>query len=275
VADLTGLSLNAISSDGDNFYGNYDQVNRFGVIPWQAYSVVHLEFSPLDNLARYGWDKYIGSGGKSAEGLGWPLHAIGDACEPHHVIASSSWGHKPYENAVEDFFDDFFPTVDADRIAKENRILTASYQWWLQLQTDPDVGRFIEALAQATVTKAMVDGEWAYQDQYSLLWMQGLGILAEVGYRGQPNESRMIDLVEMSSAATVAFLTFAGQQAHDAGMGNKQCASGTEFKINQGCIAALPPSMCALGTTACVTPNDCPNSVDYTCTNHCCLVVLE
>ena len=74
-ADLTGLSLKAGASDGDDFYGEYDKISR-GDPAWQAYSVGHLEFSPVDNLAQFGWDKRYVAGGKiSAAGLAWPLHA--------------------------------------------------------------------------------------------------------------------------------------------------------------------------------------------------------
>ena len=71
-ADSTGLSLKAGASDGDDFYGEYDKDR--GDPAWQAYSVGHLEFSPVDNLAQFGWDKRYVAGGKiSAAGLAWLL----------------------------------------------------------------------------------------------------------------------------------------------------------------------------------------------------------
>jgi hypothetical protein len=69
----------------------------------------HVEFEPLDNLARFGWQSFLtalptgggssGSqgGGAGANGLGWVLHAIGDAMCPQHTIGSLGWGHALWE----------------------------------------------------------------------------------------------------------------------------------------------------------------------------------
>lgn len=109
MADMTGLSLDAYASDGDDIYGDLDDTNRLGPGPWQSESIGHIEFSPLDNLALYGWNKYVGDGATSAEGLSWPLHALGDATEPHHIVASTGLGHRPYEDAVSKVLDTFIP----------------------------------------------------------------------------------------------------------------------------------------------------------------------
>src|SRR6185503_4466856 len=86
-AQVAGISLNALSSDGDNRYGQYDEVGR--LFPeWQAHTVGMLEFSPLHNLARYGWEKFTSGGGSDSSALAWPLHAIGDAVAPQHVVGS-------------------------------------------------------------------------------------------------------------------------------------------------------------------------------------------
>jgi hypothetical protein len=68
---------------------------------WQATNFGHTAFEPLDNLAYYGWSNFVNDPNHSAEWLAWPLHGIGDAVAPHHLIGSTGWGHRPFENAVE------------------------------------------------------------------------------------------------------------------------------------------------------------------------------
>jgi hypothetical protein len=163
-ADTVGLSLNAYAADGDDFYGKYDEVKRIGPAPWMVYSIAHIEFSPLDNLAQYGWDKFLSSGGKGAEGLAWPLHAIGDACEPHHVAGTSAWGHRPYEDAVDDRLDEFMPTKVDERNAQMTRILTEGARWWQWLKGNSDMRPFIEFLATEVSTDIAQQLDWPYSE---------------------------------------------------------------------------------------------------------------
>ena len=66
---------------------------------WEGVTGGHLQFSPLDNFAYFGWRNFRGTG--HAGSLRWPLHAIGDATVPHHVSGTSSWGHRPFESALD------------------------------------------------------------------------------------------------------------------------------------------------------------------------------
>ena len=56
-ADAFGLSLNALASEGRALYGRFDRLERTAG-QWQAHNLGHTEFSPVDNLARHGWDAY-------------------------------------------------------------------------------------------------------------------------------------------------------------------------------------------------------------------------
>ena len=47
--------------------------------------------APVDNLGLFGW-KSSRSGSRKARSLGWPMHAIGDAVAPHHVLGTTGWG---------------------------------------------------------------------------------------------------------------------------------------------------------------------------------------
>jgi len=178
-SQLIGLSLDAIASDGDNNFGQYDKVGR--LFPeWQAHTIGMLEFSPLHNLAKYGWDKFVSSGFEDAAGLAWPLHAIGDACEPHHVVGSSAWGHRPYEEYIDHQPQLFLPPSDlgtpADPVtsaagkAQLTRALVGGYRWWKQFHSGEDIAGLVHQLAVETRASVSATGDWPYQDDDSTIW---------------------------------------------------------------------------------------------------------
>jgi hypothetical protein len=180
-SQLIGLSLDAIASDADNNFGKYDKVGR--LFPeWQAHTIGMLEFSPLHNLAKYGWDKFVSSGSQDAAGLAWPLHAIGDACEPHHVVGSSAWGHRPYEEYIahqQQLF--LFPTslnpsdpalgatTPAGR-EQLTRILVGGYRWWRMFHNGEDIAALVHQLAVETRVSVAETGDWPYHDGDSTIW---------------------------------------------------------------------------------------------------------
>lgn len=274
LADGTGLTLNAYASDGDDFYGDYDEANRHGEGPWMVYSMAHVEFSSLDNLARYGWDRYIEGGGQNAAGLGWPLHAIGDGSEPHHVVGTSSWGHVPYETIIEDRLATLLPDDDAARQEQQERILIEGFAFWDQLRGHGDVQRFIEDLARETRQRVSDDGDWAYIDAATVAWMAQNLALARSLYDLAGGEDRMRPLLEMGSAATLAFLTYASTFATNPGIGDIVCGVPTTFKINEGCVSE-PPVACFESQQQCTTFADCPITAVFVCQEGCCLVVPE
>lgn len=273
AADLSGMSLNAYASDGDDFYGDYDDVNRHGPAPWQTYSMGHTEFSSLGNLAKYGWEKFLSDGGSNAAGLGWPLHAIGDAAEPHHVIGSSSWGHRPYEDVIENYPEEFFPR--ADPVARDQQLTNAlveGFSYWTRLQGGSSIRNYIRDLATDTSDQVAVDGNFAYSDEASLAWMTGTGALAELAYLSQSD--KMKTLLEMSAGATIAFLATAASQVTDLGPGDITCPAGTFYHLSDGCVTGGAPT-CFLSQDVCATTADCPDTVNYTCEENCCLVVPQ
>jgi hypothetical protein len=74
---------------------------------WELYSLATTQFSPIDNLARFGWDHFKSDPifAHNAKWLKWPLHALGDATVPMHVVGTTGWGHRPYETAMVEVFD--------------------------------------------------------------------------------------------------------------------------------------------------------------------------
>lgn len=65
---------------------------------WQGVTAAHLQFSPIDNFAFYGWSHFRGT--RAAHWLRWPLHALGDVTVPMHIFATSSYGHRAYEDTL-------------------------------------------------------------------------------------------------------------------------------------------------------------------------------
>jgi hypothetical protein len=43
--------------------------------------------------------------GAGAKGVGYALHAIGDAACPQHTISAAGWGHAIYEGYAQDFWE--------------------------------------------------------------------------------------------------------------------------------------------------------------------------
>jgi hypothetical protein len=292
AADFDGLSLNAGASDGDDHYGDYDKVSR-GDLAWQSLSIAHLEFSSLDNLALYGWDKFKLGGHKSAAGLAWPLHAIGDATEPHHVVGTSSHGHRPLEDAVDHSQDLVLPLGPPAQPSGEDydqrrRILLEGYYWWKALHdSGGDVRSMIRVLAIGTLPMA---GDWAFDDYASFEYLLPNGA-GEISYYSKLPQTK--PLLERGTGATLGFLAYVSEGAVDAGFDpNTKCPPGTHWDLDAGCKPGsggqppppVPIDVCFAGSTCdagaadggctpCVTNDDC--SSNYNCTNGCCIGIVK
>ncbi len=103
AGDLAGESLDPGKSAGTTKYGPFDQ-NGHSQGDWENPTLGHVEFSALDSLAEYGWSQFV-MNPHTVLGLAYPLHALGDAAEPHHASGTTAWGHRPYEDAVDDLLD--------------------------------------------------------------------------------------------------------------------------------------------------------------------------
>ncbi|WP_433973202.1 hypothetical protein [Tunturiibacter lichenicola] len=113
VTDLVGLSVKPDKSDGVKNYQIHSADDGFSDTAsrakgtWNAYTFAHVAFEPVDNLAYFGWRNFRDQTDvRPTRYLGNVLHALGDASVPMHVAATSGWGHRPYEDAVQDVWDD-------------------------------------------------------------------------------------------------------------------------------------------------------------------------
>jgi hypothetical protein len=68
---------------------------------WDERDFSEVVFPPVDNLGYYGWRKWRQDSCKKVERLHWPLHALGDASAPHHVVGATGLGHRPFEDIVQ------------------------------------------------------------------------------------------------------------------------------------------------------------------------------
>lgn len=212
----TGASLNALAAQGDDRYGQFDQVKR-NWAQWQAHPIGLTEFSPLHNLARYGWEQYLGSGATDAEGLGWPLHAIGDACAPQHLISTTGWGHRPFENwAAQTGEDVLFPPDE--REPQLMRVVEESFEWFSLLEDNGGkVDEFIIQLAHESRDIIAAQGDWQYSDDA----FSAAAFVGEAGWThreygrdviGTEHEEHVRELAEQAMSAALGFLVFAANQ---------------------------------------------------------------
>jgi hypothetical protein len=110
AADVLGARVDANPSTGTDRYqiespddGRRASKHR-SVSDWGLNDIAETEFSPLDNLAYFGMDRWkqsLRDRSPRLDWLGWPLHAIGDATVPHHVAITSGHGHVTYEDWVD------------------------------------------------------------------------------------------------------------------------------------------------------------------------------
>jgi hypothetical protein len=143
---------------------------------WQAETLGHVHFSPVDNFALYGEQRFASPnalGDFSAEGLGWPLHALGDVTVPMHVVATTGWGHRPYEDYVNDNYGRLMfeecevagesgPSCDLDalkvaQVAHAREILQRAFRFHEFLKTHADVRDYITQVAGETYALVQSD----------------------------------------------------------------------------------------------------------------------
>jgi hypothetical protein len=203
-----------------------------------------VEFSPIDNLAQYGWTQFSAPatpsgiiGRSSAWGLSFELHALGDAAEPHHAAGTTAWGHRPYEDEVDNLLDTLLlpppPTCNPNGSslatqedvnvtvtdAQEQRILTVGYGFYSKyIAGFATVGQapihpLIQDLAQQTYQFAhVIQSDSAYIDTSSTSFFLGGSQAGSTGDYGNAAD-QMRPLLELGTGAIMAFLTGASVTA--------------------------------------------------------------
>lgn len=238
--DSTGISLNYDDSlgtsryqilDSDDGHPNTDERSK---AEWQFPTVAHLTFEPVDNLGYYGWRKFRDEPGHPVEFLGWPLHAIGDAVSPMHIIASPAWGHRPFEDAQQEIWlglrltDPSLGNVAGrerlDQILQARRILIDAFRWrefildWRSNHPghsrDVPVRDLVTRVAEETYTYCLsTQGTdfWPFHPLASNIYLVDEGEAIEI-YAEHPKALELgRPLVEKAMAAKIAFLASAAE----------------------------------------------------------------
>jgi hypothetical protein len=288
ASNMLYLRLDTEKSDGEDHYqiftsedGQRPTKRRAGG-DFHAELAADLEFEPIDNLAQYGWARFRKSAEKgewNAEGLAFPLHALGDATVPQHVVGSTGYGHRPYEEWVDlnlsrlllescknDAASSPNPCDDdflRRQIAQSRRILQWARFFHEQTRDDEGVRHLVTLVAEETLAKVGDSKDsWAFCDSCSTVWqLDHLGgdleaLVERLGLAGEEivkhlgdgafstrsygdHETEIRELVELGVGANVALLMKASEGRCD-DLG-ESCNSG-----GQCCTGT-----CGSGSTCC------------------------
>lgn len=217
LTDATGYTLAPDFSDGVSNYTLFEDGRVSPRLPsdWATSGVGHVEFDPVQNLAEYGWKQFKdpGSHHGGAMGLGWVLHAIGDAGQPHHTLGTLGYGHALWERFANLTWQQNFHEESLLLHYHHIRdILALAYPWWRYLDdaenlnghSDLPVRDFIAAFAVETfglpaTSAAAISG---ISLDYGLSKDDDKVTSA---YRGQGREDLMAGLMERAIGASLAF----------------------------------------------------------------------
>jgi hypothetical protein len=246
ASDATGMSLRAAESHGVDRYGQFDEVSRDLDADWQGQTFGHLEWSPLQNLGRYGWEVYQDNR-MHAYGLGFPLHAIADAVQTQHIASTTSYGHRPLEDYINDHLSSLLPGYDKNPkkaiiLEKDQfmRILSHGYQAWSQLKGGTSFKDFLISIG--TDTRNFMDSaaSMVYDDYGSYMYQFGAGghYQADERYSGTLLPY-MQPAIEEGIASMIGFLISAAELVIDPQYDPKvKCPPGTHYDFASGkCIA--------------------------------------
>lgn len=252
IAELTagaGLILDS-SSKGISLYGQYDEVSR-DAGDWEL-TLGNVEFSPLHNLAKYGWEEYK-KDPTGARNLGWPLHAIGDALAPHHTVGTTSYGHRPYEEAA----------ASVEPSANTDAILLSAFNAYSTLSVTKDVPTFIIESAVWTSDHVAAQGDWPFDDEASRLYHfppELGGNQSQAIARYDSYKPLIQELLDEAVGRATAILLVAASLAKPTAP-HSQCASGQHYNATLGkCVAGVQatcPKPCAKAGGSCAFAGDC------------------
>lgn len=270
IGDWSGYTLDAEKSKGVEKYSPFadgPMSRRRG--DWESMTFGHVEFEPVDNLAAYGWKNFCTERpeGRHAQYLGWPLHAIGDASQPHHTASTLGWGHRPWENFAGVMWPELFEygkDHSAQRYADLQIILGYAFRWWTMLKSsNDDIKAMIESLAADTRSSPGAVEGGIFQKLEQDYDAADLRII----YSGQENNLK--DLMLRAMGAAVAFLARASTRIEDSVSTDSPCACGKN-QARRGLDLAGK----ILHSAACVTCGqdafaDAPYWLDSGCVAYC------
>jgi hypothetical protein len=297
--DLIGASVAYDASDGPKNYevtsadDGVRNTSHRDKLKWQSQPLGHTAFEPLDNLAYYGWARFRGDPTHSADSLAWPLHAMGDAVAPHHLIGSTGYGHRPFEDAVRDQWGQIrfqagngeaiqydapsttdLPGVDGEvaQLALATDILKHAYAYrqfitsWRGSNgggTDIPIRQLVVKLANDTWNDLSVQPTTPYGAGSFAYWTGGDDKATSIAkYESSNDRTTMRALIVRGAGATIAFLTSAAESVPKANI-----------------PAPAPDTGCLVNKNLCSTCLDCGGGLgcvpDAVTGNHVCDVCTQ
>lgn len=287
--DIAGLSIYYDKSDGPKHYqitagGDFHPNTIYrDKAAWEAVTLMHLPFEPVDNLGWYGWAKWKATGDTAF--IGYPLHALADAAAPHHIVGAVGHGHRPFEDATDQRWlwlrhvllpdEDQTPTSlqelirfgspqHATQVVQARRILARAFDYrtlilnWRQthgIAADVPVRDLVTAVAQTSYAYAtdrfstFNTTPWPFNDAASLLYLDDQGAARDqyLYFESQDaeldNDALTRPLLEEAIAATIAFLTSAAERPPDQ---------------SRPCSLTPAPTGCVPGVFCAPTPTPAP-----------------
>jgi hypothetical protein len=230
--DLAGLHVNFAASDGPHHYeilqGNDAHANSIArtAADWETETAGHIFFTPVDNLAKFGWDKFVADkqlvfDTDKAHDLAWPLHALGDAGVPMHTLGTSGDGHRPFEETVSLKWHELVGSNDLDQsLATVKAVVLRSLAWRTFVQnwraahgnsSDVPIRDLVTALAKQTRSKSAA-APIVFNTGASVEYALGMKSTADSQYDNPAMAAIQRDLVIDSIAATLAFLTSTAEE---------------------------------------------------------------
>jgi hypothetical protein len=207
--------------------GHPDSVIR-SASQWETATGAHIDYTPVDNLAMWGWKEFKAKkvdddpavAADAAPRLGWALHALGDATVPMHVVGTTGFGHRPYEESFDNRWEQLViadlgtPGATGMSLRQAREIVNRALVWRefiLQWRagnggtTDVPVRDLVTLLASQTRADAAgVAG--LFNSGASLEWQFGSEAIANAQYNSPALVSFQRDKALEAVAVSLAFL---------------------------------------------------------------------
>jgi hypothetical protein len=290
LSEMSGATLQSDTSQGVKRYARFADGDLRTVADWLGPTVGHVEFEPVQNLAQWGWTE-LRAGRLNAKGLGWVLHAIGDAGQPHHTISAIGWGHAEWERFANLTWAENFQEEDVvTHYPHLREIVAIAFRWWKFLDDRQAVAAANDLAVRELIVALLTETARLPVSTVGRAYLRGISRLRETlpdqtirtKYAGE--EAAMKDLMQRTIGASMAFLVKASDFVSakgaspaspcDCGKGAARFAQDDAGKIvaaqdglchacGTGAFAAMPSWVDGACVAAC--PADKPTAQDGVC----------
>jgi hypothetical protein len=229
--DLLGWHVNFAASDGATNYevilppggsggiggdAHRNSIDR-GPSDWEPETAIHNQFTPVDNMARFGWKRFRADAEaiEAAEQLGFSLHALGDASSPMHTVGTAGHGHRPYEDSVDMKYHELVGSEShSQSLATISVVLARAFVWRQAIlawraqtgnATDVPLRDLVTQLAMLTRTKAEASPA-VWNSAASLEYFFGSEDVAKAAYESSAMTALQRDTIVEAIAIKLAFL---------------------------------------------------------------------